>query len=65
MWMLLIFLLHKLIILKSSWIYNGMRCGWDDVIFMIKVELCWDHEIHIYMSLWWVVARIQGAKMSC
>jgi len=35
---------------------DDMRCGWDDVLWL-KLTLCWDHEVHIHMSFWWVVCK--------
>jgi len=34
-----------------------MRCGWNDVALLLELTLCWDHEIHIPMSFWWVVCK--------
>ena len=36
---------------------NDMRCGWDDVVLLLELTLCWDHEIHIHMSFWWVICK--------
>jgi len=34
-----------------------MRCGWDNIILLLELTLCWDHEIHIHMSFLWVVCK--------
>ena len=42
-----------------------MTSDWGDVVLLLEWTLCWDHEIHIHMSLGGLFARIQDVGMSC
>ena len=43
---------HRYIIENDA--YNNpklMRCGWDVVVLVLELTLCWNHEIHIHEFL--------------
>ena len=48
--------------MRSGWIYDDMRWGWDDIIRVDFMLRSWDSHSWVFCELF---VRIQGVEMSC